>query len=190
MAAIRWGLSVLDWRSHAIDERRYHPVGVYKAECGHLLMMVTTLHEAPNGKSCEACAAQQFVRAVKDDPDQIRADSDARTDCRCPAPSLAPAAVSSDAVTSVTLRIVAALPTPGRCFPGRAHSHCDSAERRSRSSPTLGWSRSDRSTTGHDHRPSARKEISELPVTDPRGERRPLPRGEPQRCPRVVGRVP
>ncbi|MCA1703840.1 MAG: hypothetical protein LC808_11480 [Actinobacteria bacterium] len=34
MMAIRWGLSVLDWHSHAIDERRYHPVGVYKAECG------------------------------------------------------------------------------------------------------------------------------------------------------------
>jgi hypothetical protein len=75
--AIRWGLSILDWRSHAIDERSDHPVGVYKAECGHLLMMVTTLHDRPNGKPCEACAAQQFVLAVKDDPDQIRADSDA-----------------------------------------------------------------------------------------------------------------
>lgn len=57
--AIRWGLSVLDWCSHAIDEHRYHPVGVYKAECGHLLMMVTTLHDAPNGKRCEQCAAPQ-----------------------------------------------------------------------------------------------------------------------------------
>ena len=74
--AIRWGLSILDWCSHAIDERRDHPVGVFKAECGHLLMVVTTLHDRPNGKPCEACAAQQFVRAVKDDPDQIRADSD------------------------------------------------------------------------------------------------------------------
>jgi hypothetical protein len=106
------GLSVLDWRSHAIDERRCHPVGVFKAECGHLLMVVTTLHEAPNGKPCEACAAQQFVRAVKDNPDQIRADSDVRTDCRCPLQSLVPAAVSPDAATGVTLRIVAALPTP------------------------------------------------------------------------------
>ena len=66
--AIRWGLSVLDWCSHAIDERRMHPVGVFKAECGHLLMVVTTLHEAPNGKPCEACAAQQLelVQAALD----------------------------------------------------------------------------------------------------------------------------
>ena len=85
--AIRWGLSVLDWRSHAIDERRYHPVGVFKAECGHLLMVVTTLHEAPNGKPCEACAAQQFVRAVKGGPDQVRADSDAPDGSQVPAPS-------------------------------------------------------------------------------------------------------
>jgi hypothetical protein len=52
--AIRWGLSVLDWCSHAIDERRDHPVG--KAECGHLLMMVVQLHEQPSGRPCEACA--------------------------------------------------------------------------------------------------------------------------------------
>ena len=47
-----------------IDERRYHPVGVYKAECSHLLMMVVQLHEQPYGKACEACAGQQFARAV------------------------------------------------------------------------------------------------------------------------------
>ncbi len=34
---------------HAIDERRCHPVGVFKAECGHLLMVVTTLHDGPTG---------------------------------------------------------------------------------------------------------------------------------------------
>ena len=56
----RWGLSPLDWRSHVIDDRRDHPIGVLKAECGHLLMMVTTLHEAP----CDACAAQQLDSAV------------------------------------------------------------------------------------------------------------------------------
>ena len=83
--AIRWGLSVLDWHSHAIDERGDHPIGVFKAECGHLLMVVTTLHDRPNGKPCEACAAQQFVRAVKDDPDQIRADSDAPDGLQVPA---------------------------------------------------------------------------------------------------------
>ncbi len=42
---MKWGLSVLDWQAHAIDERRYHPVGVFKAECGHLLMMVVQLHD-------------------------------------------------------------------------------------------------------------------------------------------------
>lgn len=54
---LKWGLSVLDWQSHAIDERHYHPVGVFRAECGHLLMMVVTLDDHPNGKRCEACAA-------------------------------------------------------------------------------------------------------------------------------------
>lgn len=57
---MKWELSVLDWRSHAIDERRYHPVGVFKAECGHLLMMAVTLHERPNGKPYEACAGKQL----------------------------------------------------------------------------------------------------------------------------------
>ncbi len=61
--SIRWGLSVLDWRSHAIDERRHHPTGVYVAECGHSLMMVTKLHDRPNGRPCEACAALQLARA-------------------------------------------------------------------------------------------------------------------------------
>jgi hypothetical protein len=54
---MKWGLSVLDWRSHAIDERAEHPIGVLKAECGHLLMTVTTLHEKPYGAPCEACAS-------------------------------------------------------------------------------------------------------------------------------------
>ncbi|HZA16714.1 MAG TPA: hypothetical protein VE645_07430 [Pseudonocardiaceae bacterium] len=61
--AIRWGLSVLDWQSHAINERAYHPVGVFKAECGHLLMMVTALSDRPNGKPCEDCAERQYNQA-------------------------------------------------------------------------------------------------------------------------------
>lgn len=61
---MKWGLSVLDWRSHAIDEWADHPLGVYKAECGHLLMMVTTLHDRPYGEPCEACATLQLDRAV------------------------------------------------------------------------------------------------------------------------------
>ena len=35
--------------SLAIDERAEHPIGVLKAEYGHLLMMVTVLHEKPDG---------------------------------------------------------------------------------------------------------------------------------------------
>ena len=31
---MRWELSVLDWRSHAINEVGEHPLGVLKAECG------------------------------------------------------------------------------------------------------------------------------------------------------------
>ncbi|MGQ0717890.1 MAG: hypothetical protein ACT4NP_11370 [Pseudonocardiales bacterium] len=57
---MKWGLSSLDWRSHAIDERRDHPIGVLKAECGRRLMMVVTLHEAPNGPPCPHCAAKQL----------------------------------------------------------------------------------------------------------------------------------
>jgi hypothetical protein len=29
--SIKWGLSVLDWRDHAIDDHHDHPTGVYKA---------------------------------------------------------------------------------------------------------------------------------------------------------------
>lgn len=60
---MKWGLSVLDFQHHAIDERRYHPVGVYKAECDHLLMMVVELHDVPYGKACGACAGQQYSQA-------------------------------------------------------------------------------------------------------------------------------
>lgn len=63
MSAIKWGLSVLDWQSHAIDERGDHPLGVFKAECGHLLMMVVTLEDQPNGRPCAACASKQLALA-------------------------------------------------------------------------------------------------------------------------------
>ncbi|MGH3815103.1 MAG: hypothetical protein ACRDUV_22105 [Pseudonocardiaceae bacterium] len=36
---------------------------MYKAECGHLLMMVTTLHEQPYSKPCAACAGTQLEAA-------------------------------------------------------------------------------------------------------------------------------
>jgi hypothetical protein len=66
--SVKWGLSVLDWRSHAINERAEHPIGVLRAECGHLLMTVTVLHETPYTASCEACAALQLARAMAEVP--------------------------------------------------------------------------------------------------------------------------
>lgn len=59
--SVRWGLSPLERRSHAIDEGREHPSGMFRTECGRLLMMVTTLREAPCGPPCEACAALQLA---------------------------------------------------------------------------------------------------------------------------------
>jgi hypothetical protein len=61
---MKWALSRLDWRSHAIDEQRDHPIGALIAECGHRLVVISSLHDQPNGRPCEACAAQQFGRAA------------------------------------------------------------------------------------------------------------------------------
>lgn len=55
---VKWGMSVLDWRAHTINEDRVHPSGMFQAECGHPLMTVTTPRETPCGhKPCEACGA-------------------------------------------------------------------------------------------------------------------------------------
>ena len=56
-AAIKSGLCPLASRNHAVDERANHPSGMYRAQCGHLLMGVTDLFEEPTGKSCEGYAA-------------------------------------------------------------------------------------------------------------------------------------
>lgn len=50
-----WGLSILDFQAHAIDLLADHPVGVYRARCGHLLMVVTELCEQPSGRACAEC---------------------------------------------------------------------------------------------------------------------------------------
>ena len=63
---VRWGLSVLDWTHHAIDERADHPNGCYRASCGHLLIFVVPLEDAPYGKTCEDCAAEQYDIAIED----------------------------------------------------------------------------------------------------------------------------
>ena len=36
--APRWGVSSLDWRSHAVDADAEHPYGVYVARCGQRLV--------------------------------------------------------------------------------------------------------------------------------------------------------
>jgi hypothetical protein len=60
LARIRWGLWVLDWRSHAIDICRDHPGGVYRAQCGHLLLGVVPLWERPVAAPCPTCATLQL----------------------------------------------------------------------------------------------------------------------------------
>lgn len=86
---------MLDWRSHAIDERADHPIGVFKAECGHLLMMVVALEDRPNGKACPHCSAGQAHAAHDGDevrgyvvgecghPVPIRLDGYVGSVCRC-----------------------------------------------------------------------------------------------------------
>jgi hypothetical protein len=56
---------VLDWHHHAIDELAHHPIGVYRAQCSHLLMMVTTLHESPPSRICPSCPVGRGVSADK-----------------------------------------------------------------------------------------------------------------------------
>lgn len=65
---VKWALSVEDWHSHAVDERAEHPTGVYRAECGHLLQTVVTLHDEHLGVPCGVCATLQLdvVQATLD----------------------------------------------------------------------------------------------------------------------------
>ncbi|MGH3772820.1 MAG: hypothetical protein ACRDRW_15750 [Pseudonocardiaceae bacterium] len=54
-AAPRWGVSSLDWRSHAIDEDAEHPEGVYVARCGQRLVTGTSLYDEAPGWMCLDC---------------------------------------------------------------------------------------------------------------------------------------
>lgn len=56
--AIKWSRSLLDSRFHAIDEMADHIKGAYRAECGHMLLAVTVLLDAPIGAGCEVCHAR------------------------------------------------------------------------------------------------------------------------------------
>ncbi|MGH3772523.1 MAG: hypothetical protein ACRDRW_14200 [Pseudonocardiaceae bacterium] len=53
----RWGVSSLDWQSHAIDEEADHPYGVYIARCGQGLFMGAALYDEPppGGWMCLPC---------------------------------------------------------------------------------------------------------------------------------------
>lgn len=53
--APRWGVSSLDWRSHAVDVDADHPYGVYVARCGQRLFMGTTLYDEAPGWMCLDC---------------------------------------------------------------------------------------------------------------------------------------
>jgi hypothetical protein len=53
--APRWGVSSLDWRSHAIDEDAEHPRGVYVARCGQRLVRGTSLYDEAPGWMCLSC---------------------------------------------------------------------------------------------------------------------------------------
>ena len=51
----RWGVSSLDWRSHAVDVDADHPYGVYVARCGQRLFMGTSLYDEAPGWMCLSC---------------------------------------------------------------------------------------------------------------------------------------
>lgn len=53
--APHWGVSSLDWRSHAVDVDADHPDGVYVARCGQRLSMGTTLYDEAPGWMCVSC---------------------------------------------------------------------------------------------------------------------------------------
>lgn len=62
---IKWGLSIIDWQYHAVEEFGDHPIGVYLAQCGHRLVMATQLHTEPiSTRTCEGCAASQLHDAL------------------------------------------------------------------------------------------------------------------------------
>ncbi|MGH3830082.1 MAG: hypothetical protein ACRDRS_06450 [Pseudonocardiaceae bacterium] len=53
--APRWGVSSLDWQSHAIDENAEHPDEVYMTRCGQRLVSGTTLYKEAPGWMCVPC---------------------------------------------------------------------------------------------------------------------------------------
>ncbi|HKR49102.1 MAG TPA: hypothetical protein VJT72_05880 [Pseudonocardiaceae bacterium] len=60
---VRWGLSIVDWRYHAVQDHGCHPGGALVAECGHELLRVTTLLDEIDSRPCDACARLQLDSA-------------------------------------------------------------------------------------------------------------------------------
>lgn len=56
---IGWGLSVANWRWHAIGEHG----GEHAAECGQELLAAIPLHDEPHGPLCPDCTAAQLDAA-------------------------------------------------------------------------------------------------------------------------------
>ncbi len=123
---MKWGLSVLDFQQHAIDENHKHPTGVFVAECGHLLMMTTPLRDEPGGAPCETCAGLQYFHAARAAP----------TDTGCVTGKLGYATEAEARDALLSTRIAAALGTSGRrreqrCYvcPNCGHWHLTSSGR-------------------------------------------------------------
>lgn len=57
--SVQWGFSVLDLSRHAINNQRNHPLGVFKADCGHLLPIVAPMTDEPYGRLCQECVNLQ-----------------------------------------------------------------------------------------------------------------------------------
>ncbi|MGH3773218.1 MAG: hypothetical protein ACRDRW_17785 [Pseudonocardiaceae bacterium] len=64
---LRWSLSILDFRAHAVDEDDDHPLGVFIAACGHLLLM-GGLHDEPPAGLCTGCSHVVVWRRVEGRP--------------------------------------------------------------------------------------------------------------------------
>ncbi|MGH3852986.1 MAG: hypothetical protein ACRDR6_05700 [Pseudonocardiaceae bacterium] len=64
---LRWALSVLDFRAHAVDEDDNHPFGVFIAVCGHPLLL-DGLHDEPQGGLCTGCSRAVVRRRVEGRP--------------------------------------------------------------------------------------------------------------------------
>jgi hypothetical protein len=51
---LRWVLSPLDYRAHALGEGN-QPVGVVAARCGAVLPVVFPVRDQPSGRPCPSC---------------------------------------------------------------------------------------------------------------------------------------